>query len=163
MQPNTYVALFPLVFLYGGLAALYGEFGVLELKGLHRHNIAGSIISTMLLVPLFILQDGHLDTFGLIVLALFCVLPITSLADLRSLSGSRAFASVLSVDSALLILLSVANYYTSSGSNTIRGSPQVQGTVGLLAGTLLLASGVFRVIRPERVSNTSEALMPDGG
>ena len=150
MQPNTYVELFPFAYALALLAAMWFGFGVLELQGYHRQSITGSVVSMLFLALPFLVQDGHYDLIGLLTLAFLASLPVTSLIDLRTLSGSRDFGYVLSVDSLLLILISLSNYQSNPGSNTIRGSPELEGIVSFTAGSLMLAYGIFRTIRPGR-------------
>jgi hypothetical protein len=150
--PNAEVPVLLLdVSFFGGLALLWAGLGLLELRGHHLHNVTGSILSMLLLAMFFFGQDGHLDLEGLLILGLVAVPPIVSLVDLKGMGGSRAFGAALSVDSILLIWLSLSNYSALPGSNTIRGPPQLEGLVGMLAGTGLLAYGILRTIRPGEV------------
>lgn len=151
--PTNFLPLLLLLFPFVGFGGFWGALGVLELRGHHRQNISGSILSMMFLSAAALVEDSHIDVLeGEILLVIF-VTAILGLIDLRALPDRRTFSAVLSVDALLLISYSLLATYPKSFS----GLATIIEAAGLLGGACMLGFGLFRLAKP------SKPLMPQMG
>jgi hypothetical protein len=145
MQPGTAVAdPLPFVAPYAAIAAFWGALGFLELRGHHRQNISGSILSMMVVAGAALVEDSHIDLVEGEALLVILVTGMLGLLDLRALPERRTFPAVMSIDTFLLISYSLLATYPRgfSGFATI-----IEGA-GILAGVGMLALGLFWLARP---------------
>jgi hypothetical protein len=147
MQTNTYVpGLLLFSFIFAGSAAFCGALGVLELRGHHHQNIAGSILSMMFLAAAALLQDSHIGVSEGEALLVVFVTAMLGLIDLRALPERRTFSAVLSLDAFLLISYSLIAAYPKSFS----GPAAIITDAGILGGVFMLGFGLFRLVKPPR-------------
>ncbi len=156
MNPRAYVPDYLMLLMLGSTLTWAG-LTLFQLKGYHRHNIPGSILS-MLLVSTFFFEDQHIGTNEVLLLLLFLAAGLLSLNDLRRLPDRRIFSAILLVD-ALLLLFSSAIAYRSW---SVQGFPEAAAAAGILGGLAMLCFGVFRLVRP-RIGSTLPSRAPRKG
>ena len=147
MNPRAYVPDYLMLLMLGSTLTWAG-LTLFQLKGYHRHNIPGSILS-MLLVSTFFFEDQHIGTNEVLLLLLFLATGLLSLNDLRRLPDRRIFSTILLVDALVLVFFSAIAYRSLS----VQGFPEAAAAAGILGGLAMLCFGVFRLVRP-RIGST---------